>query len=313
MSEAALLVLRAHTGIHAGVGQEVGTVDLPIQRERITNFPVIRGSSLKGALRQAMTDKLGDEGKQIVTYLFGPETMGREGAEAEHAGALSVGDARLLLFPMRSLVGTFAWLTCPFVLERLNRDLVDGGLSGSCNLGTIPKPPGGQSLVCATSGVRHEVRQGQKIMHMVVVENYGIDILPTEDLTPTVTSLGRLPGLGEAELKQRTALLEDDLYKNLVSFGTEVVTRIRLDDAKKTVERGALWTEELLPAETVLTALVVCVDSRDGKRTVKAKELLDSLCSKITGRFQIGGKETVGYGACHAEWLRVSTQNKGGK
>ena len=52
----ALLVLRAHTGIHAGVGQEVGTVDLPIQRERVTNFPVIRGPSVKGALRQAVED-----------------------------------------------------------------------------------------------------------------------------------------------------------------------------------------------------------------------------------------------------------------
>src|SRR5207237_713332 len=40
---------------------------------------------------------------------------------------LSVTDARILAFPVRSLRGVFAWVTCPAVLLRLTRDL---GLAG---------------------------------------------------------------------------------------------------------------------------------------------------------------------------------------
>ena len=42
----------AETSIHAGTGSDIGIVDLPIQRERHTEYPVIWSSSLKGAIRK---------------------------------------------------------------------------------------------------------------------------------------------------------------------------------------------------------------------------------------------------------------------
>ena len=47
----AILGLLAETSIHAGTGQTVGAIDLPIQREKHTNWPCIYGSAMKGALR----------------------------------------------------------------------------------------------------------------------------------------------------------------------------------------------------------------------------------------------------------------------
>ncbi len=41
----------AETSIHPGSGRSSGFVDLPVARESITQYPVIVGSSLKGALR----------------------------------------------------------------------------------------------------------------------------------------------------------------------------------------------------------------------------------------------------------------------
>src|SRR5439155_466845 len=64
--------------------------------------------------------------------VFGPETSDADA----HAGALSLTDARMLAFPVRSLRGVFAWVTCPAVLERLNRDLSLAGMGG---LKEIPK------------------------------------------------------------------------------------------------------------------------------------------------------------------------------
>ena len=49
--KAAMLGLLAETPIHPGAGRGMGVVDLPVAREAATDYPVIVGSSLKGALR----------------------------------------------------------------------------------------------------------------------------------------------------------------------------------------------------------------------------------------------------------------------
>ena len=51
------LFLICETPLHAGSGDDLGIVDLPIQRERHTSFPKIEASSLKGALREAFEGK----------------------------------------------------------------------------------------------------------------------------------------------------------------------------------------------------------------------------------------------------------------
>jgi len=49
--EAIPLFIRAITPVHAGSGNDLGIVDLPIQREKHTGFPKIEGSTLKGSIR----------------------------------------------------------------------------------------------------------------------------------------------------------------------------------------------------------------------------------------------------------------------
>src|SRR6516162_5796841 len=123
----ALLSLHAQTALHPGAGTALGTVDLPVQRERHTLWPTIAGSALKGILRDACREKIAARSDldQLPRYddkpdkpadrrgkarekanstlelneLFGPPTEGSH----EFGGALSVTDARLLAFPVRSL------------------------------------------------------------------------------------------------------------------------------------------------------------------------------------------------------------------
>lgn len=79
-------------------------------------------------------------------------------------------------------------------------------------------------------------------------------------------------------------------------MGTEVDARIRIEDDTKTVKEGALWSEESLPAETILTGFVVC-DRLYTKNAhgVTSQSLLDTFTSgPLT--LQIGGKMTVGRG-----------------
>jgi len=113
----------AESPVHAGSGSDFGVVDLPIQRERYTNFPKIESSALKGCVREAIESVLknSEEDKELVSLLFGPE----EGDA--HAGAISFTDAKILCFPVKSLKGVFAWITCPMILTRFIEDMKVAG------------------------------------------------------------------------------------------------------------------------------------------------------------------------------------------
>ena len=49
--------IRVITPLHAGTGQELGVVDLPIQRERHTGFPKVEASGLKGSIREVFEEQ----------------------------------------------------------------------------------------------------------------------------------------------------------------------------------------------------------------------------------------------------------------
>src|SRR6266576_535922 len=122
--ETTMLYLYVETPLHAGVGSGLSSIDLPIQRERPTQYPMIQGSGIKGKLRATAEDLA--ERKQapftddLVSIIFGPKKG------EEHAGALIAGDARILLFPVRSLSGVFAYTTSYDVLSRFKRDIERG-------------------------------------------------------------------------------------------------------------------------------------------------------------------------------------------
>src|SRR5215472_13191158 len=102
------LYLYTESPLHAGVGSGLSSIDLPIQRERTTQYPMIQSTGIKGKIRAAFEGSrkhLTEEERAMVDVVFGPPST--SGGGSEHAGALIAGDARLLLFPVRSLNGVF--------------------------------------------------------------------------------------------------------------------------------------------------------------------------------------------------------------
>ena len=106
-----ILGLLAESSLHPGGDVSSGVVDLPVARESTTSYPVLRGSGLKGALRDIFENR---RNSGIVERIFG---------KPDGAGGVSVTDGRLLLLPVRSLTSNYYWVTCPYILERLQRDL----------------------------------------------------------------------------------------------------------------------------------------------------------------------------------------------
>ncbi|MFQ5745455.1 MAG: type III-B CRISPR module RAMP protein Cmr4 [Acidobacteriota bacterium] len=111
----AAMFLYSVSPVHMGAGTALGAIDNPIQRERHTGHPTIAGSGLKGAMRHEARWRW--KTKDLVGRIFGPDP--EDERASEHAGALSVSDAQIVLFPVRSLRRSYVYATCPTALARL--------------------------------------------------------------------------------------------------------------------------------------------------------------------------------------------------
>ena len=275
-----LYTLHALTPLHAGTGQGVGDIDLPIARERATNLPFVPGSSVRGVLRDSL------RGQEEQKMIFGPESANA----SEFAGAIGITDARLLLFPIASVAGTWAWLTSPTLLTRLNRDLEATGTATGLPL---PHLPEGKVLV--TSKTLLKVGKSSN----VVLDDWQLSAEIGAD--ECAEKLGKLLGGERAQmLEGHLCIVSDTVLTLAAELATEISARIRLNSETKTVERGALWYEESLPAETVLFGLVRAEQTRRGN--LSAEQVLEKIGRERYTQF--GGKAGTGRGLC--QWQQLA-------
>jgi len=281
------LFIYTETSLHAGTGSTVSAVDLPIQRERTTRHPLVQGSGVKGALRMVIEKKVGKDDKSFLAT-FGPET---DNAEA-HAGAISVGDARIVLFPVQSLAGVFAYITCPMVLARIHRNL--------------PKFPifsqmveTGDAFITKSSAVTTS--------NQVVLEEFSFSAKAHDDVDKIAQWLIKyaFPAGDEYQfwrnkVANSLVVLSDEDFTEFTVNSTEIVTRIKIDSAKKTAVQGALWTQESLPSDTLLMSAITIVNSRKPDQLMTADDIYtwlnDNDNGNLPSRMQLGGDETTGQG-----------------
>lgn len=283
------------TALHSGVGQGVGVVDLPIARAKATNLPIVAGSSIKGVLRDEIfdifvkkspykeitdiTEQKQTIDKNIINPLFG------KNENADHAGAIAFGDANLLILPIRSFAGVVAYATCPFILRQYKRDV--GGNTA------IPELAGNRAWVVDNSNLL--------IDNQIVLEDLDIRAeiqnLADDWANQIATAIYPENTEWQTEFKKRFVILPDSIFSFLADTATEIRTRIRINRETRVVQDGALWTEENLPADSVLWGVLGVSESRD-KNNKKSADELAGLLPKDEINLQIGGKHTVGRGFC---------------
>ncbi|MES2641323.1 MAG: type III-B CRISPR module RAMP protein Cmr4 [Myxococcota bacterium] len=283
---ARLLFVHAISPLHAGTGQSTGAIDLAIARDRSTGIPYLPASSLKGALRARSELQLGAASTKAV---FGPDTA----AAKDHAGSALFGDANLLLLPVRSLAGTYAWVTCPLVLARLRRDASEADMHG---LPAIPAPASTEALLGAGQKVSIAVTAPLKVVLEELDLTGRIEPIATSWATWLATALFGADGAWQGFLKARFAIVPDDVFSFLAQHATDVVARIRLEDDTKTVADGQLWYEEHLPTESILVSLVAAEPTPAAGITPQVA--LQRLTTLIAAPIQLGGKASVGRGRC---------------
>lgn len=270
------LYLHALSPVHAGTGQaSAAIVDLPVAREKATNWPMIPGTTIKGVCRDEVTDVA------LRNRLFGIEDRRAEdGTELPgNPGSLQFGDARLLCFPVRSWVGVFAYVTCPLALKRLLRD--------STALGA-PKPFNGDIPTLDTEN-------GILLPPNSALSENGAVWLQDLSFTETVSATAEVIAQGIAtaafpadetdDFLKRFAIVPDDTFNFLTETATEVTAHIKLQDDTKTVQRGGLWYVESVPAEALFTVFLGGTDFPISNGTV----------------LQFGGDANTGRGLCRVQ------------
>lgn len=297
------------TPLHMGCGSELGLVDQPIQREQHTSFPKIEASSIKGTLRHEFRSRMK---KADLEVIFGPEESGES---SDRASSLSISDGRLLFFPVKSAKGVFAWITCPKVLSQFYSDL-----KISFPEINIPKKPIGDKKV--PNNTTLFVKNG-----IILLEEYAFkEIKKDQNLTELTTWMAsKLIPPGEEyeylreKIKNDIIILNDDDFRDFVNLSTEVITRTNIDPKTGTVKKGALFTEEYLPVESILYSLVMASpiflsknenvnygrfkDVINDDVDAQALEVISFFKRECPELIQMGGNATTGKGLVHLNWI----------
>ena len=291
--------LHALTPLHIGAGFGVRFIDLPIEREKATGWPVTPGSAVKGVLADragaAKQESRKDSAKLKAAF-------GTAGEDHSNSGALVFTDARLVSIPVRSDYGTFAWVTSRRALLRLLRDLKSVGLGTDL---TTDFGAEKEDDVLVPDSPRTE-------LHSADPRIYIADLDFAAKTSPAVRLWAeKLAGWlfaepsWQSEFRKRFAVVPNGAFDMLAETATEVAARVRIDPDRKSVEKGGLWYEESLPAESILAGLVWCdrVFTADG---ISPDTLMKEFCSGEK-TVQIGGKATTGkwrvrciFGGAHA-------------
>lgn len=288
--------LQTITPLHVGAGKGVGFIDMPIMREKVTDWPLVPGSAAKGVLRDHFFQNGNDEQKKLIDIAFGKQIVD----DLSNAGSLILTDAHIVCLPVRSLYGTFAYITSPLVLEKLKRDLEAAGYK---DLPSTLNPARNEVLLVNGSKIVGEGRVFFEDLDFIAKEDKNAKkwaemlagvIFPKESVKEAVWK-----GIFE----ERFAVLNDDCFNFLSKTGTEVTAHIRIEDDSKIVARGALWYEEALPAEAILAGVAWC-DKVFGGNGINQSKILETYCQKEKLDLQMGGKATVGKGRVRCQFTR---------
>lgn len=305
-SQKSILIIRNITPMHVGSGNELGIVDLPIQREGHTDFPKIEASSLKGSIREAFENILGQDNLDIH-LVFGYDndadpnetvknTLNQSNDNnTEYAGAISFSDARILLFPVKTPKSVFAWITCPYVLKRFNEDLQLAGFNTidlPAEINNIQNNPD----FCIASSDK------LKIDGKVVLEEYSFYADTNIEIAKKIADLIKIDNI-----KDKLVIVSDETFTNFVKLSTEIITRTKINNKTGTVKDSALFNEEYLPAESILYSLIFAAPIFNNVKNNFTDDIsvMEFIKNNFPAYFQIGGNATLGKGIVKTNFMGV--------
>lgn len=290
-----IIFFEAITPVHMGAGSSLSHIDLPIQRNQVTNLPIFQSSGVKGALRAWTREACNrdEDCLKKLNLIFGPEPGGDDSQE-DRAGLLGITDAELLLFPVASEPGVFSFVTCPYLVGLFNTKMSEADLL-STDFDFLQKDysiSDGQILV-------NRLYEGTGHTHWLLDMPLRISAAHEDDMSRLSSLISFLAfngnGFMRGHLEKNLVMVSNEMFRDLTTQATEVRNRIRINPDTGIVQEGALWTEELLPLHSLLYSLTFfsgrtsSLSPSDGYSFIKSTALSGNIC-------QLGGDQSLGHG-----------------
>ena len=216
--------------VHVGTGgSRLGRVDNSIIREPGTHLPKIPGTGLSGAIRQYAAYRKGrpecagqgkdhhkkPEDKCPVCFTFGTANDNGSG----YSGMVSIGDARLLFFPVYSMQGP-VWVTSPAALQ-------DSQMTFNGNA-----PQEDQAIFASAI-------QGDHLNLGWLMVGRGGSLIELDAKIPE-------------PVRSRLVVVSEKLFSHVVNSNLEVRTSVSINPLTGAAEDKALFTFEALPRAAYL-------------------------------------------------------------
>lgn len=268
-----LYLIENLTPLHAGSGEaNFGVIDNLIQRDPITNYPMIHGSSLKGALREYMMDRLeypkknsSDQEEQSrynrIQSVFGDE---------EVAGMVRFVDAHLLAVPMRASEHPYYLCVSPQSIKNYCEMAGAFGIAVDDALKAVADYEGDDILVASGTPT---------------IE----DTVAHTDPSQPWEALASLVG-------EPVAIVPNTLFEAMLD-DLPVIARNQLENG----ESKNLFYEEVLPRKSRLFTVISYpkhIHKDDKKRLQGRFDYFHNALTEDGALIQIGGNATIGYGVC---------------
>lgn len=259
--------IKAISNLHVGSGEiNMGVVDNLVQTDAATGFPVINASSLKGALREHVSQLKADD--KMICSVFGSKP---NDDNVREAGNYRFFDANLLAMPVRGNKRPFIMGTCPLLIRdyMAKRDLF------------------GHSLDEQVKAKWQSVLEKAKESIPTVLDASCEGALIEDFEHPAVVLEGHADVSDLCELLGGPGVLfsDADFLRLCDEDHLPVMARNNL-----TVGHRNLWYEQVLPRFSRLSFYVLIPDDDSNFR-----QFNESVTSSLV---QIGANATVGYGYC---------------
>jgi len=291
-----IIFLWAESPFYPGSEREVGPIDLPLQRNPLTNIPHVRASSLKGALRSFFEYFLQDNSNKtkIIEAIFGSQDI---------AANYIFTDAEILLFPVRSDLYSFIYLISKSQIALLNQALSYLNIKNYSFLHDLERLESNENLISTDSSLPEgeitildgeiditNIRKDGRIKQLA-------DFLIRYALPRDPKNKNELlPGYNYLRNKIQRNLIfisNDSSFPDILERGLIRTVRIAIDYAIKVTKPGALFYQELIPQYTLLFSTMF-----QSSRFTRSGSNIDAFEKSLQNGIllNLGGDESTGKG-----------------
>ncbi len=241
-------IMMALDPVHIGAGgYRLGRVDNTIVREPGTNLPKIPGTSLAGVARSYASMRYGkpeaagqhkrfkgEKEKCPIIYTFGTAAEAAGG----QAGKVSIGDARMLFFPVSSIAGP-VWVSTREIFEEAGFKVKTNSTAATDNM--------------AISNLTWN-KENINLGWLMLKHDSGLNITPPSEIKDKKEWKA---------IENRIVIISQKLFPQVVNSNLDVRTSVAINPETGAAEDKALFTYEAMPRATWLWFDVVEDDYRN--------------------------------------------------